>query len=158
MNDEVKGFLTGWGSEYWPGSKQKRNVKAAPEPKRAPADWSVHGKTKTIKVHGVPTEVEFFNLEALRIGLDRPAVTIRNWIANEYIPEAIYRMPRRMVRGKEQLGQRLYTRAQVEAILRVFEEHGIRENCRVDWNRHHPAVATEIAMAWLEHDRPQTET
>jgi hypothetical protein len=146
---ETRDFLDenfSYEGEFYPGSKQKRrDLEPEPTVEERP-EWDVNSYIKVIK--GVSTEM--FTIEALCLGLSRPAVTIRLWIRKGYIPEAIYRLPARTVNGKAQKGRRLYTREQVEAVLKVFEAHGIRQNVRVDWSKHHPAVDLEIAAAWLE--------
>lgn len=145
---EARDFLNeefSWEGEFYPGSKQKRRETETVEEAPEPAEWDVHSYTKVIQ--GLPTEM--FTIEAICLGLDRSAVTIRLWIRKGYIPEAFYRTPKRIVKGEEKKGRRLYTRGQVEALLQVFEKHGIRHNCRVDWRKHYPAIATEIADLWL---------
>jgi hypothetical protein len=129
--------------DTYPGSKQKRAPAPVMEPEKEVAPWDARPYVKSYK--GVPTE--FFTIEALCIALDRPAVTVRLWIRNGYIPEATLRLPARDVKGSKQLNRRLYTRGQVEAVIKVFEDHGIRQNCRVKW-ADHGSVAIEILEAW----------
>lgn len=92
--------------------------------------------------------VELFAIGAVCAALGRPAVTIRLWIRQGHLPQATFRMPER--NGVK--GRRLYTRAQVEAIIQVAEAHGIRDASRVDWNNH-TTVASEIRELWNQQRR-----
>lgn len=131
--------------DTYPGSKQKRDPEPDYTPVVEPKAWDSHPFTKVVK-----GEVrEFFTIDALCTGLDRPAVTIRLWIRKGYIPDATYRMPKRVAEdGTVYKGRRLYTREQVEAVLKAFESRNIRHNVRVTWTKHHPELALEIVNAW----------
>lgn len=65
--------------------------------------------------------VEFFGIGDLGKALRRDAVTIRKWEAKGVIPKATY-----LISGKTTNGnRRLYTREQIEVIVRIAEEEGL---------------------------------
>ncbi|MEW1675584.1 hypothetical protein AB0O47_20420 [Streptomyces noursei] len=64
---------------------------------------------------------EFFGIGDLAKALRRDAVTMRKWEATGVIPKATY-----VISGKTANGnRRLYTRDQIEAIVRIAEEEGL---------------------------------
>ncbi|MGD6750314.1 hypothetical protein [Streptomyces sp. BH105] len=64
---------------------------------------------------------EFFGVGDLAKALRRDAVTMRKWEASGVIPKATY-----VINGKTANGnRRLYTREQIEAIVRIAEEEGL---------------------------------
>lgn len=65
--------------------------------------------------------VEFFGIGDLGKALRRDAVTIRKWEAKGIIPKATF-----VISGKTANGnRRLYTREQVEVMVRIAEEEGL---------------------------------
>lgn len=142
--------------EFYPGSRHRR--RAAPEPVQpqlplAGADWDERPYRKVIGGR----EREFFTLGALGKALDRPLVTLRLWIRQGHLPNATYRLPTKQVpvfdeagtqtSTREQKGRRLYTREQIEAVIRVAAQHGLLGAHRVEWSDH-PTFAHEIAEQW----------
>ncbi|MCC3766026.1 MerR family transcriptional regulator [Streptomyces sp. UNOC14_S4] len=64
---------------------------------------------------------EFFTIGQLANALNRSPVTIRKWETSGIIP-----IPTFVIRGKTERGnRRLYTREQVEGMLRIADEEGI---------------------------------
>ncbi|ORT58194.1 MerR family transcriptional regulator [Streptomyces sp. CB03238] len=64
---------------------------------------------------------EFFGIGDLAKALHRDAVTMRKWEANGVIPKATY-----VISGKTANGnRRLYTREQIEVIVRIAHEEGL---------------------------------
>ncbi|MFF1711206.1 hypothetical protein [Streptomyces sp. NPDC058268] len=64
---------------------------------------------------------EFFGIGDLAKALRRDAVTIRKWEATGVIPKATY-----VISGKTANGnRRLYTREQIEAIVRIADAEGL---------------------------------
>jgi hypothetical protein len=103
--------------EFYPGSTTPIN-RNKPIP--------VHDKTgqwdenpRFYKVNGV--EVEFFTVGHLAAALGRKPVTIRKWENDGVIPKATYQRNSEDSRGR----RRLYTRDQVEGILKIAKEEGI---------------------------------
>ena len=71
---------------------------------------------KVYKVNG--KEVELFTIGELADRLDRQRQTIRKWERDGRIPKATFR---------SKSGQRLYTQAQIDAVVRVVDKYGIRQ-------------------------------
>ncbi|MFI1796540.1 MerR family transcriptional regulator [Streptomyces sp. NPDC020379] len=64
---------------------------------------------------------EFFTIGQLASALHRSPVTIRKWESSGIIPAPTF-----VIKGKSERGnRRLYTREQVEGILRIADEEGI---------------------------------
>ena len=105
----------------YPGSKQKRREPArqmaSAQAEEAEDRWDA--KPRVYKIDG--EDIEFFTIGQLAKGLGgRSAVTLRKWEDRGWLPPATFRTPKR---GKG--GQRLYTRAQCEGIIRIAEEEGL---------------------------------
>lgn len=131
---------------YFPGSRTPLPFDNAPAATPAPAETSWDARSTKKVING--TEVEFFSIGAVCAALGRPAVTIRLWIRQGHLPAATYRMPTRTSEnGAVITGRRLYTRHQVESIVRVAEQHGILGTDRVDWSRH-TGFAQDVRNAW----------
>jgi hypothetical protein len=112
------------GEAFYPGSTkpivrhQNRNglhTKAA----TSAADWD--HKPRKYTVGGV--ETEFFTLGQLAKALSRQPVTIRKWEREGVIPKSTFQSPGKDddPRGR----RRLYTREQVEGIVRIAHEEGV---------------------------------
>lgn len=105
--------------DFYPGSKQKRSD---PLPKPEIVEDSWEDRPQYFLVKGV--ETEFFPIGALAQALNKKPVTIRRWIREEVIPDAKFRSPKREgTRGNA--GVRLWTRAQIEGIVRIAKEEGV---------------------------------
>lgn len=107
-------------TEYYPGSKRPivrhRNRKRG-QP-LDPDRWDC--RPKTLKVKG--ENVEFFTIGQLGKALGgRKPVTIRKWEQTGVIPKPTFRKPSDDPRGQ----RRLYTRAQVEGMVRIAKEEGV---------------------------------
>jgi hypothetical protein len=112
-------------TEYYPGSNMP--VGSRPEPQLA--DW---GKPTIYNVGGVPTE--FYMVGQLAAALSRSPVTIRKWERNGWIPIADFRTPA-VTRNKT---RRLYTRYQLETIVRLAYEEGLMDFTVDERGRPHP--------------------
>lgn len=116
--------------QFYPGSTKAivRHPNRAEEPRRratgADPDWDA--KPRVYETPDGPTE--FFTLGQLARALGRESVTIRKWEREGVIPKAQYQVPGRNddPRGR----RRLYTRKQVEGIVRIAEEEGLFANTR----------------------------
>lgn len=95
------------GSDHWVGEKP---------PAPALADW---GKPVTYNVGGVPTE--FYTIGQVARALNRSPVTIRKWERLGWIPVAAFRSPAR----QKVKTNRLYSRAQLEAMVQIAWEEGL---------------------------------
>lgn len=79
-------------------------------------------RPQVLKVGG--KDMEFFTIGQLAEALGgRRPVTIRKWERTGVIPKPTYRKPSEDPRGQ----RRLYSRAQVEGIIRISEEEGVRQ-------------------------------
>ena len=107
--------------EFFPGSKRRRRD-PRPVPEKKPPAWDA--KPRYYDVNGERTE--FFTIGALAEALEKEIVTIRTWIRTGKMPEARFKLP---PRGKSTFGakggQRLWTRAQIEAIVKIAHEEGV---------------------------------
>jgi len=121
--------------EFIPGSKRKRRE---PDPKvsRRKAGetngWDANPIMKTLG--GKETEV--FTIGALAQALEKQIVTIRLWERKGYIPRAPYRLRAKILGGKKTGGNRVYTRALIEATVDEFAKRGLIGTARVEWNQH----------------------
>jgi hypothetical protein len=74
---------------------------------------------------------EFFTLRHLAAALDYSQQSIRAWENSNLLPRSGLRSPRPRtptIGGKNTKGKRLWTRAQIEGILRIAEEEGVIVN------------------------------
>lgn len=132
----------------YPGSRRLR-----PEPSVAAKTQSAEGEAWDSRPH-IKTlkgkETEFFTIEALCKAFGGKApVTVRLWMRKGYIPSATYRLPDVERNGRVIKGRRLFTRGQVEALVRIAKQHDILHAKRVEWKQH-PTFGTEVAEAWLQ--------
>lgn len=113
--------------EFYPGTHRPivRHPNRAEPKKPDPSRWDSH--SVMLRVGGEPRE--FFTIGNLAQALDRKPNTIRMWERKGWIPKATYRKPGQTENGV----RRLYTRAQIEGLLRIATEEGLMkgENCSV---------------------------
>lgn len=83
--------------------------------------WDDH--PRILKLNGVDTE--FFTIRHVALALGRSPRTIRTWEAKEIIPPATFRAAKPHSSKIKQVGDRLWTRAQVEAMVRVARDEGV---------------------------------
>lgn len=139
MNDPFEAMFAGLRQPRIPGVPYDNQ----PKPKAPPRERKRSSRRKvkldhpgerprrwddSPKVHMVgDREVEFFPVGALAMALGRQVVTIRSWEAKGWLPEAVFRSPAPAggVPGRETVGRRLYSRYQVELVLRVAAETGV---------------------------------
>lgn len=111
--------------DYYPGSSKKiaKPLRAVPDTAELPVnnDWSA--SPRTYVVNGV--EYEFFSIGDLAAALDRRPGTIRLWERQGFIPEGL-----RSPSTHEGKRQRIYTRPQIEGIVRIAAEEGILGEAR----------------------------
>lgn len=108
--------------EFYPGTSRpiirhpNRNQDEQPRKPAAPT-WDRH--PRVYNVGGQPRE--FFTVGNLAEALGRKSVTIRKWEREGVIPRATFQAPSDDPRGR----RRLYSREQVEGIVRIAEEEGV---------------------------------
>jgi len=118
-------------TEYYPGSNTPVGQRPEPPP---PLDW---GPPTYHNVGGVRTE--FYTVGQVAAALGRSPVTIRKWERNGWLPIAKFRAPATV----RQKARRLYTRPQLEAIVRIAFEEGLMEVTVDGRGRPHPK--TQVA-------------
>jgi DNA-binding transcriptional MerR regulator len=131
---------------YYPGSKRKRKPVVVKEPKVHPdLMWDAKPYKKTLP-NG--RDLEMFTIGALADALGRPVITIRAWLKEGYLPASPYRLPtKKNVKGEDQAGRRLYSRAMVEKVIELFSTAGLLEIKRINWSEH-KQLSNKIAEAW----------
>jgi hypothetical protein len=111
--------------DYYPGSKRKIDHNAEPgRPKIDIDGWDA--KPRIYKKNGV--ETEFFTVGHLALAMNRKPLTIRQWERKGIIPKSTYQ--RAGKNGNQHGRRRLYTRAQIEGMIRIAEEEGLLSNDR----------------------------
>lgn len=111
--------------EYYPGSTKAivRHPNRVATPRRRATGMDPEWDSKPRIYETEDGATEFFTLGQLARALGRQSVTIRKWERDGVIPKAQYQVPGRdgSVHGR----RRLYTRKQVEGIVRIAEEEGL---------------------------------
>lgn len=114
--------------EFYPGTTRPiirhPNRNKDEERRTPPPSWD--RSPRIYALGGV--EREFFTVGNLAEALGRQSVTIRKWEREGVIPKAQFQVPGRNddPRGR----RRLYTRAQVEGIVRIAADEGLHANTR----------------------------
>lgn len=136
------------GLEYVPGSKRKRRE---PDPKVSRRKvgesngWDEHPIMKTLGGQ----EVEVFTISALAHALEKSIVSVRLWERKGYIPRAPYRLRSKTLKGQKTGGNRVYTRALIEATVEEFAKRGLLGTARVEWNQHDD-LTDALVKRWKE--------
>jgi hypothetical protein len=112
-------------AEFYPGSKRKRRAVAGPHD-----GWAGVPKM-VLTVKG--KDVTFYTVGVLAEKLERKPPAIRKWERLGYIPFPRFRTPGRTTNGQK----RLYTREQIEGMVRIAREEGLIG----DYNRNVSATA-----------------
>ena len=131
--DSIEAEFEDLKQQYYPGTKKKipdkrhavkRGKQKQPkEVEPAHADWA-----KRPKIYRVGDEQkEFFTIGALAAALHREPVTIRMWERTGIIPLSRFRTPNVGTRA----GRRLYTREQIEGIVKIAKEEGVLSGNKV---------------------------
>jgi len=145
-NDEIeKAFAD---LEYIPGSKRKRRE---PDPKvsrRKVGESNGWDENPIIKTLG-GKETEVFTIGALAQALEKSIVSVRLWERKGYIPRAPYRLRSKTLKGQKTGGNRVYTRALIEATIDEFAKRGLLGTARVEWNQHDD-LTDALVKRWKE--------
>ena len=153
MSDEIDKMFGGL-DEYYPGSKRKRRQPSEkPKVEQTEEGWNTNGQVK--KLPNGKT-IELFPVGSLSIALGRPLVTLRLWERKGYIPRAPYRLKSKIVDGKKQPGNRMYSYAMIESTINSFQSRGLLEAPRIDWNRH-PDLSFELLENWTKIHEQETK-
>lgn len=134
---------------FYPGSKRKRRESAPVEirPQMTEEAWDARPYVKPLP-NG--KDIELFTVGALALALGRPFITVRTWNKKGYLPTPPYRLPTKQDKnGKEHKGRRLYSRAMIEAAVRLFTQFDVLQSPRIDWGTHQQLVI-ELAEAWSQ--------
>lgn len=106
---------------------------------------------KPIKYRIGKEEREFFFISALCKALGYSHQSIRAWEAAGLLPRTPFRSPRpRTPTGVSAKGRRLWTREQIEAIVRIAKKHGVifPQGKKGEKKPPTPAFAAEVARAF----------
>ena len=145
MTDDLIDSTFAGLDDFYPGSKRKRKPVVAKKPEVEPVPtWDAKPYVKTLP-NG--RDLELFTIGALAAAVGRPLISIRSWIKEGYIPAAPYRLPSKMVNGKEQKGRRLYSKAMIQRLVELLDSAGLLYTKRIEWSLHRQ-LSNEIAEAW----------
>jgi hypothetical protein len=136
------------GLDYVPGSKQKRRVPSENPSRRNSTESNGWDASPITKVLG-GEEVEVFTISALAVALEKEIVTIRLWERKGYIPRAPYRLRSKTLKGQKTGGNRVYTRALIEATLEEFSKRGLLGVARIEWGQHED-LTDALVLRWKE--------
>lgn len=106
-----------------PGRRKPVNRDNRP-PKRQATDWD----EKPVKYMVKGVEREFFKISHVAAAMGRSVQSIRAWEDAGVLPKSPYRSPKprkEMVPGVVAKGRRLWTREQIEGMLRIAQEMGV---------------------------------
>lgn len=134
--------------EYIPGSKKKRKE---PDPKvshRKVGESNGWDSNPIIKTLG-GTDTEVFTISALAVALEKSIVSVRLWERKGYIPRAPYRLRAKTLNSQKTGGNRVYTRALIEAAIEEFAIRGLLGSARVEWSMHED-LTEALVKRWKE--------
>lgn len=120
--------------EFYPGSKRRRRESTQARRERLVVEraeardnesWDARPQRKHVTfADGREADLDMFPVGALAKALQRDSVTIRAWIRKGWLPKAKYRT-QPVVGSRGDAGRRLWSRAQVEGIVRIAREEGL---------------------------------
>lgn len=140
--------------EYIPGSRHKRVSNPSVAARKVESNgWDA---SPIIKFLG-GKETEVFTINALAVALGKQIVTIRLWERKGYIPLAPYRLRSKTLNGKKTGGNRVYTRALIEAAIEEFDRRGLVGSTRVEWSQHDD-LTEALVRRWTEISAQETST
>ena len=117
MNDPLGDAIE---RRFYPGSSQEIRDPTEPPPTRPDNDedpWDAY----PVVFPWRGSDTEFFTLGALAKAMGKSPITLRTWERRGWLPLARYRTSS----VNPQKAKRLYTRAQVEGIVKIAREEGL---------------------------------
>lgn len=126
---------------YWPGSTPPKSKSPAA---RKMAVEELQGARSTV-YHVNGESVEMFTIGELARALGRKPVTIRKWELQGWIPRANFRTPApqgSQIPDRPSKGRRLYTRQQVEFLVKAVSMFNLEDKTSTDWDRFRTYVKT----------------
>jgi hypothetical protein len=142
--------------EYIPGSKQKRREPDTTVSRRSRGESNGWDSNPIKKVLG-GQETEVFTIGALAVALEKQIVTIRLWERKGYLPRAPYRLRSKTLKGQKTGGNRVYTRALIEAAIEEFSNRGLLGSARVEWSQHED-LTDALVKRWREITETESQT
>lgn len=115
---------TGFEDLDYPGRRKPKNRGDSAAPPPTPNDWDA--KPLIYNVDGKPQE--FFIIGHLAKALGYSVQSIRAWEDKGLLPRSPYRSPRTkkpVAGGRSNKGKRLWTREQIEGIVRLANKHKV---------------------------------
>lgn len=147
--------MSDWLSQFdgldYPGRRKPVNRAAPKDPVETAPDWSA--KPLRYMVGGV--EQEFYTIGHLANALGYSVQSIRAWENTQLLPKSRYRTPNpRKANQPAHItkGRRLWTREQIEGILRIAAEEGVILNRKPPTPRF--AYRVQALFNQLFNDRP----
>lgn len=132
MDDPIKDAFSDLATI--PGSRKKladdRAERDSRRPQKVKKELSTNWDRRPLKRAVGHTTMEFFTASALAEALGKQRVTVNKWIRRGWLPKPHYRTPVSGGNG----GYKLWTRAEIEAIVKVAEEENI-------FAEYHPDIA-----------------
>jgi hypothetical protein len=126
----------------FPGKRLPVNRTKPEEPKHN--DWDASPRRYPVK--GVMTE--FFTVGHLALAVHRTARTVRYWEREKILPPATFRAPKPNKGALKQVGDRLYSRAQIEAVVAVAKEEGV-----LDGKPPRASFTAKVRQRWVNIQR-----
>jgi hypothetical protein len=131
MSELMRGFAP-LQDEFYPGSKQKRreslqmrHERVVEERKLEKAEEPWDARPIKIPYQGV--DYEMFHIGSLAKALGKDAVTIRAWMRKGWLPRNSFQT--RPIPGTlGNAGRKLWTRQQIEGIVRIAREEGLLDD------------------------------
>ena len=134
--------------EYIPGSKKKRREPDTKVSRRKSGETNGWDANPIIKTLG-GNETEVFTIGALAQALEKTIVTVRLWERKGYIPRAPYRLRSKTLKGQKTGGNRVYTRALIEAAVDEFSKRNLIGTARVEWSQQED-LTEALVKRWKE--------
>lgn len=130
--------------EKYPGSNKSRREK--PPSTEFVHDHSWRDVYTVKRING--KEQRFYTIGALAQALGVSTYSIKYWVRNGHVPNAPYRLPD-MIQGDglKRPGRRLYTAPMIDAVVELFDRHGLLGAQRIDWKKHEDVTA-DILQEW----------
>jgi len=147
----VSDWLSQFDSLDYPGRRKPVN-RVTPKVHTEAVDWA----SKPIKYMVAGEEREFYTIGHLARALGYSVQSIRAWENTQLLPKSRYRSPnQRRANQPEHLtkGKRLWTREQIEGILRIASEEGVILNKKPPT----PRFASRVQTLFNELFHPQQQ-